>query len=86
MPTVAGLRPMPFLIGGEWVQDTSSHITHVNPATGEVNYEVCAGTEAHIDAAVNAAHKAAGNAAWRNMLPLVLRPSRSVAIPLRILA
>jgi betaine-aldehyde dehydrogenase len=69
MPTVAGLRPLPFLIGGEWVQDTSSHITHVNPATGEVNYEVCAGTEAHIDAAVVAAHKAAGNAAWRNMLP-----------------
>src|SRR5258708_10525201 len=69
MPTVAGLRPLPFLIGGEWVQDTSSHITHVNPATGEVNYEVCAGTEAHIDAALNAAHKAAGNTAWRNMLP-----------------
>ena len=54
---------------GEWIQDTSSYITHVNPATGEVNYEVCAGTEAHIDAAVNAAHKAAGKPSWRNMLP-----------------
>ncbi len=39
MSTVAGVKPVPFLIGGEWVQDTSSYITHVNPATGEVNYE-----------------------------------------------
>ena len=69
MSTVAGLKPLPFLIGGEWVQDTSSHITHVNPATGEVNYEVCAATEAHVDAAVNAAHRAASNPAWRNLLP-----------------
>jgi len=69
MATVAGLKPLPFLIAGEWVQDTPSHITHINPATGEVNYEVCAGTEAHIDAAVNAAHKAAAKPEWRNMLP-----------------
>ena len=69
MSTAAGLKPLPFLIGGEWVQDTPSHITHVNPATGEVNYEVCAGSEAHIDAAVEAAHKAASQSAWRNMLP-----------------
>ncbi len=69
MSTVAGLKPLPFLIAGEWVQDTSSHITHVNPATGEVNYEVCAGNEGHIDAAVNAAHKAASAPGWRNMLP-----------------
>jgi betaine-aldehyde dehydrogenase len=69
MATVAGLKPLPFLIGGEWVQDTPSHITHINPATGEVNYEVCAGTEAHIDAAVNAAHQAAAKPEWRNMLP-----------------
>jgi betaine-aldehyde dehydrogenase len=69
MSTVAGLKPLPFLIGGEWVQDTPSHITHINPATGDINYEVCAGTEAHVDAAVNAAHRAAANPAWRNMLP-----------------
>src|ERR1700688_3114425 len=69
MSPVAALKPVPFLIGGEWVQDTPSHITHVNPATGEVNYEVCAGTEAHIDAAVKSAHKAASQPAWRNMLP-----------------
>src|ERR1700686_2581076 len=71
MSTVAGVKPLPFLIGGEWIQETPSHITHVNPATGEVNYEVCSGTEDHIDAAVNVAHKAASNAAWRNMLPHV---------------
>ncbi len=69
MSTVAGVNPVPFLIGGEWVQDTPSHITHVNPATGEVNYEVCAGTEEHIDAAVSAAHAAASKPAWRGMLP-----------------
>jgi betaine-aldehyde dehydrogenase len=69
MSTAAGLKPLPFLIGGEWVEDTASPITHVNPATGEVNYQVCAGTEAHIDAAVNSAHEAASKAAWRGMLP-----------------
>ncbi len=69
MSAAEGLKAVPFLIGGEWIQDTASHITHVNPATGEVNYDVCAGPEAHIAAAVNAAHEAARKPAWRNMLP-----------------
>jgi betaine-aldehyde dehydrogenase len=69
MSTVAGVKPVPLLIGGRWVQDTPSYITHVNPATGEVNYQVCAGTEAHIDSAVKSAHTAASKAEWRNMLP-----------------
>lgn len=69
MSVAAGLKQVPFLIGGEWVRDTSSHITHVNPATGEINYEVCAGTEADIDAAVQTAHKAASQRSWRHMLP-----------------
>ncbi len=69
MGTAVGLKPLPFLIAGEWIQDTPSHITHINPATGEVNYEVCAATEGHIDAAVHAAQKAASNPGWRNMLP-----------------
>src|SRR5580700_8591832 len=69
MPTAAALKPVPFLIGGEWVQDTPSRFTHVNPATGEVNYEICAGTEAHIDAAVKSAHEAAIKPSWRNILP-----------------
>lgn len=69
MSVTAGVKQVPFLIGGEWISDTSSRISHVNPATGEVNYEVCAGTEADIDAAVHAAHKAASQLSWRNMLP-----------------
>ena len=69
MSTVAGVHPVPFLIGGEWIQDTSSYITHVNPATGEVNYQICAGTEAHIATAVKSEHKAASPPAWRSMLP-----------------
>jgi len=69
MSTVAGVKPVPFLIGGQWIGETPSYITHVNPATGEVNYQVCAGTEAHIDAAVKTAHAAASKAEWRNMLP-----------------
>ena len=71
MSTATDVRPVPFLIGGEWIKDTSSHITHVNPATGEVNYQVCAGTESDIDAAVKSAHEAARKPAWRNMLPHV---------------
>ncbi|MHB1936746.1 MAG: aldehyde dehydrogenase [Acidobacteriaceae bacterium] len=69
MATDVNSKSVPFLIGGEWIQDTSSHITHVNPATGAVNYQVCAGTETHIDAAVKSAHQAASKAAWRSMLP-----------------
>lgn len=69
MSMTADQGRLPFLIGGEWIGNTSSCITHVNPATGEVNYEVCAGTEADIDAAVQSAHQAAALPAWRNMLP-----------------
>jgi betaine-aldehyde dehydrogenase len=69
MSSAAVSTPVPFLIGGEWVRGTSYYITHVNPATGEVNYQVCAGDESHIDAAVKSAHAAASKAAWRNMLP-----------------
>ena len=69
MSTAVSLNPVPFLVGGEWVRDTSSYITHVNPATGEVNYQVCAATEAHVDAAVRSAYEAARQSAWRNMLP-----------------
>jgi betaine-aldehyde dehydrogenase len=41
----------------------------VNPATGRVNYEVCAATAGHVDAAVEAATQAAHASAWRDMLP-----------------
>jgi acyl-CoA reductase-like NAD-dependent aldehyde dehydrogenase len=74
MSTVAGLT-IAIFIAGELVHDTSCHITHVNPATGEVNHEVCAGTEAQIDAAVNPAQEPASAPAWRNMLPHYSRRS-----------
>ena len=69
MSATGSLEQVPFLIGGEWVRNTPSRITHINPATGEINYEVCAGTEADIDAAVETAHDTAAKPAWRNMLP-----------------
>jgi betaine-aldehyde dehydrogenase len=69
MAATTGLDPIPFLIDGEWVKDTSTFIEHVNPATGKVNYHVCAGTESDIDAAVNSAHQASRKPEWRNMLP-----------------
>jgi betaine-aldehyde dehydrogenase len=69
MSTATDVKPIPFLIGGEWIHDTPYCITHVNPATGEVNYQVCAATEDHLDAAVKGAHEAASKPAWRNMLP-----------------
>jgi betaine-aldehyde dehydrogenase len=69
MPATADVQTIPFLIGGEWIKDTSSFITHVNPATGEVNYKIFAGSEDDIDAAVKSAHKAAKQSEWRNMLP-----------------
>ena len=69
MSTAASAKPFPFLIGGEWVGEDLSFITHINPATGKVNYEVCAGTEDHINAAVESAYRAAAEPAWRNMLP-----------------
>jgi acyl-CoA reductase-like NAD-dependent aldehyde dehydrogenase len=69
MSAAAEEKQLPFLIGGEWISNTSSAIKHVNPATGEVNYFVSAGTESDIDAAVQSAHRAACDPAWRNMLP-----------------
>jgi betaine-aldehyde dehydrogenase len=60
---------IPFLIGGKWISDTPSYITHTNPATGEVNYKVAAATEAHLEEAVTSAHEAARKPSWRNMLP-----------------
>ena len=59
----------PLLIGGEWIADTADTIASVNPATGQLNYEVCAAAARHVDAAVEAAQRAAGAGAWRDMLP-----------------
>jgi betaine-aldehyde dehydrogenase len=62
-------KTIPFLIGGKWISDTPTYITHINPATGEANYRVCAATEDHLDEAVRSAHEAAKQPAWRHMLP-----------------
>jgi betaine-aldehyde dehydrogenase len=62
-------QPKPLLIGGEWVRDTPTCLTSINPATGETNFEVCAATEAHVDAAVTTARAAAAAPFWREMLP-----------------
>jgi betaine-aldehyde dehydrogenase len=69
MAATAAASPIPFLIDGEWIKETSCFIEHVNPANGELNYQVCSGTESDIDAAVTSAHRAAKQSAWRDMLP-----------------
>jgi betaine-aldehyde dehydrogenase len=69
MTTSIEAKPLPFLIDGEWIHDESSLLTHVNPATGEVNYRVSGASEAHVNAAVESAHRAARRPAWCNMLP-----------------
>jgi betaine-aldehyde dehydrogenase len=67
--TSTNLSTIPFLIGGKWISDTSAHFTHINPATGEANYTICAATEEHLDEAIRSAHEAAAKASWRHMLP-----------------
>lgn len=57
------------LIGGQWRADSDEVIMSVNPATGRVNYEVCAAAARHVDAAVEAATRAANASAWRDLLP-----------------
>jgi len=38
----------PMLIGGEWIADSEEAIVSVNPANGQVNYEICAATPRHV--------------------------------------
>src|ERR1017187_10154280 len=61
--------PKPLLIAGEWVRDTPACLTSINPANGEANYEVCAATEQHVDAAVKAAAAAVYSSPWQKLLP-----------------
>ena len=62
-------KAKPLLIGGEWVGDTAEAITSINPATGQVNHEVCAASAQHVEAALQSAQAASSAAAWREMLP-----------------
>ena len=59
----------PVLIDGEWLDDRGATIESVNPATGEINHEVCAATPALVERAVIAAARAADASSWRALLP-----------------
>ncbi|HXK21413.1 MAG TPA: aldehyde dehydrogenase [Myxococcota bacterium] len=56
------------LIGGNWVSSGES-LRIVNPATGAVNYEVCAARPADVEDAVSAAERAAEQASWSDLAP-----------------
>ncbi|MGE0118344.1 MAG: aldehyde dehydrogenase [Dongiaceae bacterium] len=62
-------RQQPLLIDGEWIDNTGHAIVSVNPANGEVNYEVSAASAREVAAAVESATRAAHAPAWRHMLP-----------------
>ncbi len=65
----ADSSPKPLLIAGEWIRDTPTRLTSINPANGEANYEVCAATEQHVDAAVKAGNAAFHSPSWQKLLP-----------------
>jgi len=58
-----------FRIGSEVRMDSDETIRSTNPANGTVNHEVVAATPRHVDAAVDAATRAAADTAWRAMAP-----------------
>jgi betaine-aldehyde dehydrogenase len=66
---MGGAKPM--LIGGEWNTGTGATFSSRNPATGEVNYEICEATAQEVDRAVRDSQRAAGDASWHQMLPHV---------------
>lgn len=59
----------PLLIDGDWIANTGETLVSVNPANGQVNYEVSAATAREVDAAVASATRAVNASAWREMLP-----------------
>ena len=61
------LKPM--LVGGDWISRTDDALDMINPATGALNYRVSTATPSDVDHAVRAAAHAAGQRAWRTMLP-----------------
>jgi len=67
--TATSARPL--LINGEWVDGSGEPLVSVNPANGEVNYEVSTAGAREVDAAVESARQAVNASAWRNMLPHV---------------
>ena len=61
-------RPVPFLIGGEKVFGSST-FSSIDPATGDLNYEVSAATAAEVAACVSVAQTSVKSAAWRKLRP-----------------
>jgi betaine-aldehyde dehydrogenase len=59
------------LIGGKWITGTGATFNSQNPATGEINYQVCGASAQDVDLAVGIAHQAASEPSWREMLPHV---------------
>jgi aldehyde dehydrogenase (NAD+)/betaine-aldehyde dehydrogenase len=57
------------LIDGEWSKGNGTTFPTLDPATGEVLAEVPEGTEADVDAAVDAAERAFESAEWAGLLP-----------------
>ena len=57
------------LIDGEAIADTGSVLHTFNPANGTAHRPTAAAGEAQVDAAVNAAARAAAEPAWRDLLP-----------------
>jgi betaine-aldehyde dehydrogenase len=60
--------PKPMLIDGEWISSGET-LRVVDPATGAVNYEVCAARREQVERAVSAAARAAAQAAWVDLVP-----------------
>jgi betaine-aldehyde dehydrogenase len=61
----------PMLIGGQWIAGAGATFASQNPATGEINYQVCDASEQDVDLTVGIAQRAASETSWRDMLPHV---------------
>ncbi|TDR85494.1 aldehyde dehydrogenase [Enterovirga rhinocerotis] len=58
-----------FLVAGERVQGSGTPFSSVDPATGEVNYEVAAAGAEDVARCVEAAQEAVARPGWRDMRP-----------------
>jgi len=61
----------PMLIGGKLIAGAGATFTSQNPATGEINYQVCDASAQDVDLTVGIAQRAASEPSWREMLPHV---------------
>lgn len=61
--------PAPLLVDGQWACGGGTPLECVNPATGDVSRVVSTASGADVDAAVDAAARAAESDGWRALLP-----------------